>query len=67
MIACTVCIGSVIPPVAICVFVVKNITREPMQVIYAGVMPFLASMILCMVLLFIFPALATHLPEMMAK
>lgn len=67
MIACTVCIGSVIPPVAICVFVVKNITREPMHVIYAGVMPFLASMILCMVLLFIFPALATRLPEMMAK
>src|SRR5271157_2081937 len=31
MIALTVCIGSVIPPVAICVFVVKNITKTPMS------------------------------------
>lgn len=67
MVACTVCIGSVIPPVAICVFVVKNITKEPMSVIYSGVYPFLISMIICMVLLFIFPELATYLPGVMMK
>ncbi len=26
----TIAIGSVVPPVAICVFVVKNVTKEPM-------------------------------------
>lgn len=67
MIACTVCIGSVIPPVAICVFVVKNITREPMHVIYAGVAPFLAAMLISMVLLFLFPGLATYLPGLAAR
>ncbi|MCX8022033.1 MAG: TRAP transporter large permease [Syntrophorhabdaceae bacterium] len=67
MVACTVCIGSVIPPVAICVFVVKNITKTPMNIIYNGVYPFLASMILCMVLLFIFPELATYLPKVLMK
>ena len=67
MVACTVCIGSVIPPVAICVFVVRNITKTPMNVIYSGVYPFLASMIFCMILLFIFPQLATYLPSVLMK
>ena len=40
LVALTVCIGSVIPPVAICVFVVRNITKVPMGVIYSGVYPF---------------------------
>ncbi|MBI5583538.1 MAG: TRAP transporter large permease [Deltaproteobacteria bacterium] len=67
MVACTVCIGSVIPPVAICVFVVRNITREPMNVIYQGVYPFLVAMIISMILLFIFPELATYLPGKLMK
>jgi C4-dicarboxylate transporter, DctM subunit len=67
ILACTVCIGAVIPPVAICVFIVKNITKQPMNVIYSGVYPFLISMIFCMVLLFIFPGLATYLPSVLMK
>ena len=67
MIACTVCIGSVIPPVAICVFVVRNITKESYGLIYSGVYPFLISMIVCMALLFIFPQLATYLPSVLMK
>jgi C4-dicarboxylate transporter, DctM subunit len=67
MVACTVCIGSVIPPVAICVFVVRNITKESLGVIYSGVYPFLTAMIACMVLLFIFPTLATYLPSVLMK
>jgi C4-dicarboxylate transporter, DctM subunit len=67
MVACTVCIGSVIPPVAICVFVVRNITKEPLNVIYSGVYPFLTAMIICMVLLFLFPDLATYMPAALTK
>jgi tripartite ATP-independent transporter DctM subunit len=67
MIGLTVCIGSVIPPVAICVFVVRNITKAPMGVIYAGVYPFLVSMIISMILLFLFPGLATYLPGLLMK
>ncbi len=55
MVALTVCIGSVIPPVAICVFVVRNITKVPMGVIYSGVYPFLISLVLVVVLAFLFP------------
>ena len=67
MIACTVCIGTVIPPVAITVFVVRNITKERMSLIYSGVYPFLISMVICMILLFIFPGIATYLPSVLMK
>jgi TRAP-type C4-dicarboxylate transport system permease large subunit len=67
MISVTVMIGIVIPPVAVNVFVVKNITKVPIGVVYSGVYPFLASLVLCAVLLFIFPQLATFLPAVFYK
>jgi C4-dicarboxylate transporter DctM subunit len=57
-------IGVVIPPVAVCVFVVKNITNEPMGLIYKGVAPFLLSLLVVWILLFIFPQLALWLPSL---
>lgn len=60
-------IGVVIPPVAICVFVVKNITKIPMGTIYKGVAPFLISLILVWGLLLFFPQLALWLPSLLYK
>jgi C4-dicarboxylate transporter, DctM subunit len=60
-------IGVVIPPVAICVFVVKNITKESMGTIYKGVTPFLISLGLMWILLLLFPQLALWLPTLMFK
>jgi tripartite ATP-independent transporter DctM subunit len=60
-------IGVVIPPVAICVFVVKNITKVPISVIYKGAAPFLISLILVWGLLFFFPELALWLPSVFYK
>jgi C4-dicarboxylate transporter, DctM subunit len=62
MIGITVMIGVVIPPVAINVFVVKNITKVPFGVIYRGVYPFLISLVVCAILLFLFPSIALYLP-----
>ncbi len=59
----TIMIGVIIPPVAICVFVVKNITGVPFGVIYKGVLPFLLALIGCAALLFLFPGIATILPN----
>jgi tripartite ATP-independent transporter DctM subunit len=68
MIICiTVMIGVVIPPVAINVFVVKNITKVPFGIIYKGVYPFLISLLVCGALLFLFPQLATFLPSVLMK
>jgi C4-dicarboxylate transporter DctM subunit len=63
IIAITVMIGVVIPPVAINVFVVKNITKVPFGVIYKGVYPFLISLVVAAALLFFFPQLALWLPN----
>ena len=65
MIGITIMIGVIIPPVAICVFVVKNITGVPFSVIYRGVLPFLLSLIACALLLFLFPQIATFLPNLL--
>ncbi|MFZ4440652.1 MAG: TRAP transporter large permease [Syntrophales bacterium] len=67
IIAITVMIGVVIPPVAMNVFVVKNITKVPFNVIYKGVYPFLISLVVCAALLFVFPQLATYLPNLLMK
>jgi tripartite ATP-independent transporter DctM subunit len=67
IIGITVMIGVVIPPVAICVFVVKNITKVPFGVIYRGVYPFLISLVVCALLLFLFPPLALYLPGRFMK
>lgn len=67
IIAITVMIGVVIPPVAINVFVVKNITKVPFSVIYRGVYPFLLGLVACGALLFLFPQLALWLPNLLIK
>ena len=67
VIGVVVMIGVVIPPVAVCVFVVKNITKEPMGRIYAGVAPFLISLCVMWGLLFAFPQLALWLPSVLYK
>ena len=67
IIAITVMIGVVIPPVAMNVFVVKNITKVPFGVIYRGVAPFLVGLVLCAALLFLAPGIATLLPRLLMK
>ncbi len=67
LIGVVVMIGVVIPPVAVCVFVVKNITKEPIGRIYRGVTPFLISLVAVWGLLFVFPQLALWLPSVFYK
>ena len=67
MICVTVMIGSVIPPVATIVFIVKNITKIPLGVIYSGVYPFLVGLCLAAVILFIFPQIVMYLPNTFMK
>jgi len=67
MVCITVMIGSVIPPVAMCVFIVKNITKIPFSVIYSGVYPFLIGLVASAILLFIFPEISLWLPNFFMK
>jgi tripartite ATP-independent transporter DctM subunit len=63
MIGITIMIGVIIPPVAICVFIVRNITGVPFDIIYRGVLPFLLALIGAAFLLFLVPDIALFLPN----
>ncbi len=67
MICLTVVVGGVIPPVAMNVFIVKNITKVPISTIYKGVYPFLISMVLLIALIFVFPEIVLYLPQTLMK
>jgi tripartite ATP-independent transporter DctM subunit len=58
--------GMITPPVGMNVFVVKGIAPDvPMTTIFAGVTPFLIAMIVCLLLIVIFPQIALFLPNSM--
>jgi C4-dicarboxylate transporter, DctM subunit len=55
--------GVITPPVGVNVYVMKAIVPDvPLQKIFAGVMPFLAAMLVCIALLILFPILVTWIP-----
>ncbi len=64
MVGVTLMVGSIIPPVAVSVFIVKNITGESFNTIYSGVVPFLISFVVLGAILFMFPGTATWLPNL---
>ncbi len=66
IIAVTVQAGLISPPVGLNVFVIAGMARDvPMASIFRGVMPFLAAMIVLMVLLTTWPEMALVLPRTM--
>lgn len=59
-------IGLITPPVGINVLVVKGLFPEiPLWSIYRGITPFLIANLVCLLLLFMFPAIATWLPTLL--
>jgi tripartite ATP-independent transporter DctM subunit len=59
-------IGLIAPPIGLNVFVIGGMARDvPMSAIYRGIMPFLAAMVLLLVILTLWPGLALLLPAQM--
>lgn len=58
-----VMIGVIIPPVAINVFIVRNITNESLTTIYKGVTPFILGLAFVIFLIVLFPQLALFVPS----
>jgi TRAP-type C4-dicarboxylate transport system permease large subunit len=58
--------GMICPPVGILVFVIKGMTPDvPIERIYAGILPYLYSCAILIVLLIIWPDIALWLPSTM--
>jgi TRAP-type C4-dicarboxylate transport system permease large subunit len=60
--------GLIHPPVGLNIFVIKNIAPDiPLRDVIYGVLPFVGLMLLAIVLLCVFPSIATGLPAMLMK
>jgi len=58
--------GVITPPVGINVYVVHGVARDvPLETIFKGVMPLLAALLICTILLLLFPEIALFLPNLM--
>jgi tripartite ATP-independent transporter DctM subunit len=56
--------GVITPPVGMNVYIIKGIAPDvPLEVIFKGIWPFLVALIVCVIILIIFPQLATFLPN----
>jgi tripartite ATP-independent transporter DctM subunit len=57
--------GLVTPPVGMDAFVLSGVTGIPLSTIFRGAIPFLVPMIICIIILAIFPQIALFLPSTM--
>ncbi|MHB8125232.1 MAG: TRAP transporter large permease [Desulfitobacteriaceae bacterium] len=61
-----VAMGVITPPVGMNVYIVKGVAPEiPLETIFKGIWPFLGAIIVCLILLIIFPEIATFLPKLL--
>ena len=59
-------VGALTPPLGISVYVIKSVAKEvPLGTIFKGVIPMIYAMVLCIILLIIFPQIVTFLPSLM--
>ncbi|GGA78983.1 TRAP transporter large permease [Ornithinibacillus halotolerans] len=59
-------IGLLTPPMGLSVYIISGVAKDvPTQRIFKGVIPMLAMMVLCLILIVIFPEIVTFLPELM--
>jgi TRAP-type C4-dicarboxylate transport system permease large subunit len=62
----TVELGLIHPPVGMNVFVIKSVIKDVnMSTIFVGVLPFVVTDLIRLVILVLFPLLATWLPQRM--
>jgi tripartite ATP-independent transporter DctM subunit len=58
-------IGMISPPVGLNVFVVSGVTKVPSATIFKGILPFCLALLLVIIVLTVWPQLATWLPNIM--
>ncbi len=58
--------GVITPPVGVNVYVVSGVAKDvPLEVIFKGILPLLGALIVCNIILIIFPQIALFLPSLM--
>ncbi|MFC1869207.1 TRAP transporter large permease [Thermodesulfobacteriota bacterium] len=59
-------LGMITPPVGMNVFIMRGVAKDvPMYTIFKGLTPFVVAMVICVVLVIVFPDIALFLPNSM--
>ncbi|MGE5398052.1 MAG: TRAP transporter large permease [Chitinophagales bacterium] len=67
IIVLAVAMGVITPPVGMNVYIIKGIAPDvPLETIFKGIWPFLLAIIICLIILIIFPQIATVLPNLIS-
>jgi tripartite ATP-independent transporter DctM subunit len=67
VLATTIMIGVILPPMAVQVFVVSGITKTPLNTVYKGIYPFLFGLVVCNLLFLFVPQISLWLPNLLMK
>jgi len=63
-----VAMGVITPPVGMNVYIIKGVAPDiPLETIFKGIWPFLGAIVVCIIMLMVFPGLVTFLPSLMTK
>ena len=60
----TIEIAMLTPPVGLNLFVMAEVAKAPVSEVIGGMMPFLAAMLVLLLLIIFFPVIATWLPDL---
>jgi len=67
IIVLVVAMGVITPPVGMNVYIIKGVSPDiPLEVIFRGVWPFLAALVICLAVLVAFPQIVTFLPDILS-
>lgn len=58
-------LAQITPPVGLNLFVVSGISKEPMEKVVKGVLPYIGLMILVLIIFVVFPQISLYLPSLM--
>ncbi len=64
MIVVVMSVGMMTPPMGMIVFALSGFTKKPVGMIFKGVVPFLLAELVVIILLILFPTIATWLPSL---
>lgn len=66
IIVLVVSMGVITPPVGMNVYIIKGVAPDvPLETIFKGIWPFLAALVVCLVILVAFPQVVTFLPNLL--
>lgn len=66
IIVLVVAMGVITPPVGMNVYVIKGVAKDvPLEVIFKGIWPFLGAILVCILILLLFPQIVLFLPNLL--